>query len=369
MNNTYEIKKIEYLEKEDFILVVIQVSDLSRAKCYLNEKEYDELLNKCEPYDFKTHIFLFPKDELSRLKKFNLVLTSHLKGNNAPIRELVIDYDEALIVPNELTFTRPNRGIKVVETINKTLSTGAMYILEKCETSKGWPVLYHILKISLKNCDIVVSTTKLMENNLTKGQTVLEQAELMQENHSVIAATNADFFDIEDTGLPSGLCIKEGKIIANPNFNRPFFGITKQGLPIISTPDKVDLKNIKEAVGGMQFLVRDASVADIAPIQPFGERPHPRTAVGITKDNDIIIMIVDGREKEYSNGASLVELSEAMIRHGAQIALNLDGGGSSTLIINENQKLVMVNRPAKLITQEKNEPRPVYNALIVKLKQ
>lgn len=59
---------------------------------------------------------------------------------------------------------------------------------------------------------------------------------------------------------------------------------------------------------------------------------HPRTAVGIDRDTGrILLLVVDGRQK-FSRGATLVELAQMMRRLGAEDALNLDGGGSSTLV-------------------------------------
>jgi exopolysaccharide biosynthesis protein len=68
--------------------------------------------------------------------------------------------------------------------------------------------------------------------------------------------------------------------------------------------------------------------------------PHPRTAVGRTADGALILMVVDGRQSE-SRGATLDELAGLMLEAGAVDALNLDGGGSSTLAVNGN----LVNLP------------------------
>ncbi len=68
---------------------------------------------------------------------------------------------------------------------------------------------------------------------------------------------------------------------------------------------------------------------------------HPRTAAGRTADGALILMVVDGRQAE-SRGATLDELATLMLDVGAVDALNLDGGGSSTLVVNG----MLVNRPA-----------------------
>ncbi len=83
-------------------------------------------------------------------------------------------------------------------------------------------------------------------------------------------------------------------------------------------------------------------------------RVHPRTAAGRTADGALILMVVDGRQAE-SRGASLEELAMLMRDAGAVDALNLDGGGSSTLVVNG----VRVNRPAG-----GNVEREVMSALV-----
>jgi len=59
---------------------------------------------------------------------------------------------------------------------------------------------------------------------------------------------------------------------------------------------------------------------------------HPRTAVGIDENGNLLLMVVDGRQRK-SRGVSLAELAGLMQAIGAVTAMNLDGGGSSTLIV------------------------------------
>ncbi len=80
---------------------------------------------------------------------------------------------------------------------------------------------------------------------------------------------------------------------------------------------------------------------------------HPRTAAGRTDEGDLIVMVVDGRQT-VSRGVSLEELAQLMLDVGAVDALNLDGGGSSTLVVNG----VLLNRPTGGVFQ-----REVMSAL------
>ena len=63
----------------------------------------------------------------------------------------------------------------------------------------------------------------------------------------------------------------------------------------------------------------------------------PRTAIGLDKRNrKMIIAVVDGRQPFYSQGMTLQELAKLLIDYGAYIAMNMDGGGSSALVIEDS---------------------------------
>ena len=59
----------------------------------------------------------------------------------------------------------------------------------------------------------------------------------------------------------------------------------------------------------------------------------PRSAVGITKDGRYLLAVVDGRQS-HSVGLTLTDWAKLLVKFGAQDALNLDGGGSSDLVVN-----------------------------------
>ncbi|QBR92233.1 phosphodiester glycosidase family protein [Nocardioides euryhalodurans] len=80
------------------------------------------------------------------------------------------------------------------------------------------------------------------------------------------------------------------------------------------------------ALGGESVLLRQGRVRVSDDVYL-----HPRTAIGIDRDTGrILLLVVDGRQ-DHSRGLTMVELARLMRRLGAETALNLDGGGSSTL--------------------------------------
>jgi exopolysaccharide biosynthesis protein len=107
-------------------------------------------------------------------------------------------------------------------------------------------------------------------------------------------------------------------------------------------------QNIKSLVGGWPRLIRDGknvirndSLTE-GIIPRFSKVKHPRTGIGFSKDSSTVYFItVDGRQ-ESSSGMTLLEFADLMIEEGIYQGLNLDGGGSTTMIINDK----VVNHPS-----------------------
>jgi exopolysaccharide biosynthesis protein len=97
------------------------------------------------------------------------------------------------------------------------------------------------------------------------------------------------------------------------------------------------------AVSGRQILLQDGAIVPHA-----DQARHPRTAVGVSEDGRrLYVLTVDGRQAA-SGGYTLEETAEQLLAMGAHSALNLDGGGSSTLIARApgTNDLVTVNSPS-----------------------
>lgn len=120
----------------------------------------------------------------------------------------------------------------------------------------------------------------------------------------------------------------------------------------------LEAKSLEQAVGGGPVLVRDGKPSATMAAEAFSQKDfidklHPRTAVGRTKSGDLLFVVVDGRQA-MSAGISLPELAKWFVEHGCTDAINLDGGGSSELVLGNT----IVNRPSE------GAERPVANGLI-----
>ncbi|HXF98974.1 MAG TPA: phosphodiester glycosidase family protein, partial [Gaiellaceae bacterium] len=115
---------------------------------------------------------------------------------------------------------------------------------------------------------------------------------------------------------------------------------------------------VSDAVGGGPVLVRDGR-----PVFRAGEAfttsqivpRHPRTAIGQRADGRLLLVVVDGRRRGYSVGMTSFELALTMLRLGAVRAMQLDGGGSSTLAFEGR----VLNAPSD------GRERPIANALML----
>ncbi len=103
-------------------------------------------------------------------------------------------------------------------------------------------------------------------------------------------------------------------------------------------------ENVQHIISGGPYLVKDNQIfidMTAQKLQSIGGR-NPRTAIGYTKENDLILAAVDGREGS-SIGLTLGELANLMKSLGCTNAINLDGGGSTVMYVNGQ----IVNHPAQ----------------------
>lgn len=100
------------------------------------------------------------------------------------------------------------------------------------------------------------------------------------------------------------------------------------------------------------------------PADAFSKKRNPRTAIGKLTDGSIILLVVDGRAEE-SAGMNLTELQQTLRWLGCVTALNLDGGGSSTMYIKGEPEHGIVNYPSDNKKFNHIGERQVANTLLI----
>ena len=190
-----------------------------------------------------------------------------------------------------------------------------------------------------------------MPNDGTKPgmQTVRNQANAaISHGQQVVAAVNADYYNMA-TGAPLGNVVKNGtEIYSAPDTNEAFFGIKKDGTPMIGTAATYQQRkgDLQQAVGGPSIFVKDGKVN--ATQVAGSEGNEPCTAVGIKADGTVFFVVIDGRQAPLSTGISVGDFAKLMIERGAVNALFLDGGGSATFVARQpgDTSLTVQNSPS-----------------------
>jgi hypothetical protein len=109
--------------------------------------------------------------------------------------------------------------------------------------------------------------------------------------------------------------------------------------PSLAAPPGARLWDAVDAIGGGPTLISNGQLVDTYENEVFfgagfpNASPYPRAALGYTKDNHLILFATDGKQPFISMGLTLARLAEEMKNLGCVEAMNLDGGGSETLVL------------------------------------
>ncbi|PJE47752.1 MAG: hypothetical protein CUR34_04210 [Sediminibacterium sp.] len=146
--------------------------------------------------------------------------------------------------------------------------------------------------------------------------------------------------------------------IAVPHFKDSNAVLTPTQLPATA---KFKKWKMQTAVAGGPVLIQDGKIQiSNNEEQRFAGKQindkHPRTAMGYTADGHLIVMVVEGRNPGIAEGASLTQLAQLMLSAGCVEALNLDGGGSSTMLVNGKETIK---------SSDKTGQRPVPAVFII----
>jgi exopolysaccharide biosynthesis protein len=113
-------------------------------------------------------------------------------------------------------------------------------------------------------------------------------------------------------------------------------------------------------ISGTPQLIRNGRIEITQDLEGNGAKfvtdRHPRTAIAKLKDGKMLLVVVDGRQPNYSIGMSLVSLAQLLLEFGAVEAINLDGGGSSAMVFEGK----LVNKPSDTAGE-----RAVSDALMI----
>ena len=220
----------------------------------------------------------------------------------------------------------------------------------------------------------------ILEVNLKKRAVTLacdeEEKQLTSKfgnSSGSLAAVNAGFFDVKNGGSVTYIKV-DGKL---PSSDTTKWKITKtlNGAFIIKNNGKFEIEKAGSYSGYTtqkkfdDVLVTGCLLIDegrevVLPEVSFVTKRHPRTCLGIINKNTVLLVTVDGRSAQ-AEGMTLYELTKLMQSLNCKEAINLDGGGSTTMWINASTSGV-VNYPSDNKKFDHQGERTVANALVVK---
>lgn len=234
-----------------------------------------------------------------------------------------------------------------------TLANGVDVLEMAFLADDGLAMQMFLFKIALSDRITLRTTLANDKDAVGTGQTIMKQLEAMQKNgKKVLGGTNADFFNTT-TYIPYGVCYRDG-VAVKTSFSREdcnvFAVLEDNTAHCYTVEDYTNNKDrIREAVCGRStLLLKNGEQLDQSSNTMPVATMEPRTAIGVSQDGkEVYLMVVDGRNFYYSNGADLLDLMNLMSACGASDALNLDGGGSSTFIAKdiESGELKLLNWP------------------------
>ena len=170
-----------------------------------------------------------------------------------------------------------------------------------------------------------------------------------------------------NTVIPGGGWVISANGLAAGQFDEVKIGdkMEFRAAPMLSANgDWLPLDHVDDIVAGVSRLISGGKVAlsweHEKAAKAFAETRHPRTAVAKLKDGKFLMVTVDGRQPGVSVGMSLQELAEYLLSLGAVDAVNLDGGGSTTMYLDGK----VVNTPS-----DKEGERKIGDAIVVTLRK
>ena len=210
------------------------------------------------------------------------------------------------------------------------------------------------------------------------SDTTLTEVSALAERCGAYAAVNGSFFDM-DAGNPvcylriDGRQVGENTPAKTDSVNRKYYQhatlALHDGRPRLAVPDSNRLwedglqdSNIMTA-GPM--LLRRGNLVPQRDDRTFVTNRHNRTALGLKPDGTTLLVVADGRFKHQAEGLSIPELELVMRWLGCTEAINLDGGGSSTMYVQGKPHDGVVNYPSDNHQHDHEGQRPVSNAILV----
>jgi len=176
---------------------------------------------------------------------------------------------------------------------------------------------------------------------------------------AILGVNGGGFFSSGKQILPIGNTVVNGKFVTgfHPSNGDVFFtGISKNGNLIggkFYDEESLTRLNPQQGVSFLPILIKGGQPQTVP--KEWATTKQPRTIIGEYANGDFILIVVDGRQSDWSSGVTLERLQNKLAELGVKEGYNLDGGGSSTMIF----KGKVLNRPSD------GKQRSVANNIVI----
>lgn len=218
--------------------------------------------------------------------------------------------------------------------------------------------------VNIMEIDLKRHHKKLKLAGVSQGMKLT--SEFARDNKAVVAI-NGGFFNTKVGGAHDFIKI-DGSVVNVSSNSHPranaYFAFDQQDVCIIpQTADSTRETRIDNVLLSGPLLL---SGSEFAPLEEnkFNMNKHPRTAIALRGDT-LVFITIDGRNAS-SHGVNLIELSRLLKWYGCEAAMNLDGGGSTTMYIRGQPDNGVVNYPSDNKLFDHEGERPVANIIYIK---
>ncbi|WP_274362844.1 phosphodiester glycosidase family protein [Paenibacillus thermotolerans] len=165
----------------------------------------------------------------------------------------------------------------------------------------------------------------------SKGETTGSAA----ERTGAVLAINAGGFSKDRNGSlhPMGATVVDGEIVAFYQAGLSFIGFNKNGNLVggeVNSRKDIEDLDVRYGATFIPTLLKDGKKMSIP--AKWKNKREPRTMIGHFSNGDLLFIVIDGRQKGYSNGVTLEEAQTKLLEWNVRDAYNLDGGGSSAFV-------------------------------------
>ncbi len=236
--------------------------------------------------------------------------------------------------------------------IRQVLFNGVTYLRNDLTTPR--PIVLHLMVVDLQTANLEFLVTPSPNTN---GIICSRTTSKFLEEFKLHFAVNGDGWSyLDGTVYPpaaycpnggepvkvNGFAASRGKIYSSQKTVQPEIYINAKNQVTIETPPN---KVFNSFAGERMVVQKGAMVKNLA-----AALPNPRTALGLNRNGRwLSLFVIDGRQDGYSEGMTFPEMANLMISYGIYTGVNLDGGGSSTMVIKGvDGKARVLNSPIDL---------------------